>query len=86
MYNNNFFGKIKFNKKIWNTINFYRKISSLKEVFYLVQIIYLNLNYWVIFNQVKNNVMNIPSIKFSERNLINTAGKEGISLEVFEIR
>ena len=37
-------------------------------------------------NQVKNNVKNITSIKFSERNLINTAGKEGISLEVFEIR
>jgi hypothetical protein len=37
-------------------------------------------------NIVKNNVQNIDNIKFSKRNLINTAGKEGISLEVYEIR
>ena len=37
-------------------------------------------------NKVKNSVQNINCIKFSERNLINTAGKEGISLEVYELR
>lgn len=37
-------------------------------------------------NIIKNNVQNIPSIEFSERNLINTAGKDGVSFEVLEIR
>ena len=35
---------------------------------------------------IKNNVSNITSIKFSERNLIDTAGKEGLSIEVVETR
>ena len=37
-------------------------------------------------NKVKNSVQNISSIKFNERNLIDTIGKEGISLEVYEFR
>lgn len=37
-------------------------------------------------NVIKNSVSNISSIKFSERDLINTVGNEGITLEIREER
>ena len=37
-------------------------------------------------SDLKNSVSNINSIKFSERHLINTAGNEGVALDVFETR
>lgn len=37
-------------------------------------------------NVIKNSVSNIKSIKFSERHLINSAGNEGIALEIIEER
>lgn len=37
-------------------------------------------------NVCKNSVSNIKSINFSERSLIDTAGKEGVSMELIELR
>ena len=37
-------------------------------------------------NIIKNSVQNIDSIKFSERHLINSAGVEGVAMEIIEER
>jgi GTP-binding protein EngB required for normal cell division len=37
-------------------------------------------------NVIKNSVQNIKSIKFSERHLINSAGVEGVAMEIIEER